>query len=523
MTAKQKIAIVLISAILATTTVYYYDPPKKAQASPIVLTVGKDVLTFIVAIAATCGIEFNEENAALAWAAELWQEKLSSAKKAAIMAAMTAGAVFTVTADFFQDMWTGFDEIQDGEKSFETPGSTIDNMDNVGSATQPAQLTYQTTTYESPANKYLPWASNPNYANHYQRVFDGTMTEMAMEFNLCMRNKTTYPYEGWSPSQASIDFYTEGQNIGYDNPAIKIFVPYTGTTYANGKFEFDLAVKVGTVETVVYHYQTTKPNVDHQHDWQEEFAKVTAKVQKVGSKQWQVVIDGVTVLIGTLSTVSDIKGWRFGQGVSVDLSTVETTSTALQKGETHREGKLRENARDAIGVGLAAGTGWAISNLLNKTGQDILEETPTHTIPLDQPIGTDGTSTDSTILKRLTGIVAATLASILAAVEAIPEAFSEPETINQINLEPLELAGSAFTTRFPFSLPWDLKRQFDGFNVSEWDREFDLDLSAMPGGTITTIDFTTFDNVADAARKFELIMFDIGLILLTRRLLGGAA
>lgn len=95
-----------------------------------------------------------------------------------------------------------------------------------------------------------------------------------------------------------------------------------------------------------------------------------------------------------------------------------------------------------------------------------------------------------------------------------------------INLTPLIVAGTTFSTVFPFSLPWDLYNSFATLNVSSIKPDFNFDLSSLPlasicGFSYLEIDLSLFDGLFVVVRTFELILFDIGLILLTRKLLGG--
>ena len=79
-----------------------------------------------------------------------------------------------------------------------------------------------------------------------------------------------------------------------------------------------------------------------------------------------------------------------------------------------------------------------------------------------------------------------------------------------------------FTTRFPFSLPWDLVRAFSTMQVARqaprWTITFPSNI--FIGGGNVIIDFIQFDTWAVIIRWGVLILFNIGLILVTRKIIG---
>ncbi|MFC9542993.1 hypothetical protein ACFTQ7_24630 [Lysinibacillus sp. NPDC056959] len=90
---------------------------------------------------------------------------------------------------------------------------------------------------------------------------------------------------------------------------------------------------------------------------------------------------------------------------------------------------------------------------------------------------------------------------------------------------PLIMAGTAMTTKFPFSLPWDLIKQLKIFDVSPKAPKFDVNVPEylqIDGLSIPfafTLDLSMFDKVAVVVRWFNIIIWDIALILILRRLL----
>lgn len=93
----------------------------------------------------------------------------------------------------------------------------------------------------------------------------------------------------------------------------------------------------------------------------------------------------------------------------------------------------------------------------------------------------------------------------------------------QLNFKPLLMSADAMTKIFPFSLPWDVMRQLSVFDVSPQTPVFKVDVSnylSIGGYTIPMafeIDLAMFDVIASVIRWFNVIIWDIGLILIIRR------
>lgn len=92
-----------------------------------------------------------------------------------------------------------------------------------------------------------------------------------------------------------------------------------------------------------------------------------------------------------------------------------------------------------------------------------------------------------------------------------------------INMEPLKLSGEIFTTRFPFSLPWDLMRSFQLFNDDSFSPLINIHIPAGPKlpALNFNIDLSMWTGIVPYVKAIELLLFDISLVLLTRKLLGG--
>ena len=95
----------------------------------------------------------------------------------------------------------------------------------------------------------------------------------------------------------------------------------------------------------------------------------------------------------------------------------------------------------------------------------------------------------------------------------------------EINWEPLKQSLGNLTNKFPFSLPWDLYNTYVQFLGDEWDGKIEIDVnkisSSFPVEWHLDLDFSMFDDLRSIVKQIELILFDVGLILSTRKLMGG--
>lgn len=99
------------------------------------------------------------------------------------------------------------------------------------------------------------------------------------------------------------------------------------------------------------------------------------------------------------------------------------------------------------------------------------------------------------------------------------------DTVGDKNIDwsKLKQIGNIFTTKFPFSLPWDIGRaleavfgQFDEHNIPSWT-------VSIYNTTFTITIPEVFHSWFPITRNLILIAFDIGLIYSVRKLLGGAS
>ena len=106
---------------------------------------------------------------------------------------------------------------------------------------------------------------------------------------------------------------------------------------------------------------------------------------------------------------------------------------------------------------------------------------------------------------------------------SIPGGFAGPT--KPIAWNALKMNAQALTTKFPFSIPWDLMRQLKVFDTGPETPVFEINIGDyLKIGEYTIpmnfeVDLSMFDKVAAFIRWFNLILWDIGLVLLIRKLL----
>lgn len=92
---------------------------------------------------------------------------------------------------------------------------------------------------------------------------------------------------------------------------------------------------------------------------------------------------------------------------------------------------------------------------------------------------------------------------------------------DSLNFGPLKIAGYLFTTKFPFSIPWDIQRQLTVFDVDPKPAILRVDKTIPLFNTTMRmkfdIDFTIMEPVAVGVRWFMIIAFDLGMILAIRK------
>lgn len=163
----------------------------------------------------------------------------------------------------------------------------------------------------------------------------------------------------------------------------------------------------------------------------------------------------------------------------------------------------------------------SLSDVVGKTAADLGVE-------VVAPSTTDSLLSDVVSgIRSLADTITAGLSDVVSAVRALPVAIGSAlldvavgDTSMVLDrFDSLRLDFVEFTTKFPFSLPWDLKRALESLQASPSEMRFQVYLPLI--GNFDLIPSFIFE-FAEPVRKVFLVMFDIGMIFALRRLLGGA-
>lgn len=168
------------------------------------------------------------------------------------------------------------------------------------------------------------------------------------------------------------------------------------------------------------------------------------------------------------------------------------------------------------------------AQLMDLVGRSLEIDTETGVITPPATVTND----DAGIISRLTSILTGVnqgFANIITKVQAMQLAITNsvgaltaaPSV--SLTFEPIRTIGTGFSSVFPFSLPWDLNRILGSFNATEWNGEIPISAHSVLANFDFVISFAWFDNIRGIVKGLEVVCFDIGLIFITRKILGGAA
>lgn len=228
-----------------------------------------------------------------------------------------------------------------------------------------------------------------------------------------------------------------------------------------------------------------------------------------------MIVEGTNIKVKRRTrdiTTGEVSGWSSGTVlglISGQVATVAgegTWSWELDGNRANKEPKRIPLPPGGIPESSSEADDWAWDVTGGQTSDTI-----------ESPVANEDVTAD-------TSGIAGAIRTIRNLVSEIADFFN-PSLQPTLNMEPLKVSTELFTTRFPFSLPWDFLRAFESMETDgSWEPKFNFSMPAgLPVGNSfdMEIDLTMWNEVADVARKFELLCFDIGLIILTRRLLGG--
>ena len=95
-----------------------------------------------------------------------------------------------------------------------------------------------------------------------------------------------------------------------------------------------------------------------------------------------------------------------------------------------------------------------------------------------------------------------------------------------LNFDPLKVAGSTFSKKFPFCLPFDLYRAFLQFNTEETAKapvyELPFNFGEQFGTHYIIIDMNKWSSVAAIVKWCTYISFMVSLIVITKKIMGGS-
>ncbi len=215
------------------------------------------------------------------------------------------------------------------------------------------------------------------------------------------------------------------------------------------------------------------------------------------SSACQIVIDGIVPVLFNGEAVIENDAWDW------------TNEDSQDRRIPAPPGILGETGVDPS---ICADT--AVDNLINKTYQDVIIGNIGNAIPGD-------ITTETGLLSNVWGALNQIYAQVLAIGTALTSFF---DLSKPIDWQPLRMTGVEMTTIFPFSLPWDLKRMVENFSGGTgFEPILDMSIPIVNQTYDIHIDFGFMQPIVSIVRTVELVLFNIGLILATRRLLGGDA
>jgi hypothetical protein len=114
------------------------------------------------------------------------------------------------------------------------------------------------------------------------------------------------------------------------------------------------------------------------------------------------------------------------------------------------------------------------------------------------------------------------LKQILNAIKAIPLAIMTFFDLSKpLNLDKLKLSGELFTTKFPFSLPWDIKNGFTIMLAPQQAPNVPIDFSNTILKCKFVLDLSFATIIFQFIRTMEFLLFNIALIKITPTIVGG--
>lgn len=111
--------------------------------------------------------------------------------------------------------------------------------------------------------------------------------------------------------------------------------------------------------------------------------------------------------------------------------------------------------------------------------------------------------------------LAGALAGILAAVQALPDFFKPKDDFDWSKFKDVD----AYMI-FPICLPWDLYDMVALLSSSAKAPAFEFPLATPVGDYSLSVDLSDYDSVASVLRTVELLLFCVGLVFVTKKMMG---
>lgn len=461
MSRKAKLILILI-LMVACFTCFMVIPP-----SALALDMNPGLKPYFLSSLALTGVTFASVEAAEGGIQSIWSnmgEYIQNKWNKVALAAQNAFIFDSVMRDSLRDWVDGFSN-----------GSI--------------EATYQTggieTLYTSSHYNYSPLSS----ANIHQVLDNGQYTGI---FNFRLNfDSITYPCQFFLYREATIN-YT--QNILFYGLTARQQVVIDGHTVS----QYQIKVQVGSQN--VAQPLAISPWVTDKHIYEIMLGIST-------SGEVDVYVDGVLLGSKTIDGISWC-GQAMIAGGYHEYWTNTIQTVPLTDQDVIINNNYYDNSIDYSG---------RVVNVPSTNVGDYVGENPVAVPTTDTAIPVGGVDTE---IGTITGWLSQTYAKVTSGIDSFTGSVARFFDLSiPVDLSPLQIAGTTFTTKFPFSLPWDLKNAFNLMVATPVAPEWTI--SYM--GNDISFNFDLVENYVPMIRTFMLILFDVGLILVTRKLLGGAA
>lgn len=472
---RNRLAVILIFLLL-----FMQLTPKKASANPIAISAAASVV--VTALLSAVGYSATSEAGKRASTQFTWENLSESTReyinrKAIDLAAGAVAVDMLLTDGIITEFITGRDRLLDMSANHE--GITFSDAQT---------MPIQSMTIPESERQYGKWACNVTGTTGAYSAAGYVEMRLTPSGNPAIRIGWDKAIVGGSIVNVTLLQVHSNTGVLYPNTAIE--------TLSGGGITMpfhEIAVIVD--EYLIQYYIdgemiVSEPNTNHY--------KVSAIYKEGSTVQGTISYEYDNTVIlqeGTDYTTDSAKVENPNLSQSLTGTTISITNT----GDTTTTIVTPETANQETG----AITGWlsTLWNTVSNGFQNVLNK-----------MGQISTSITTPLEALKTGVLTISTAITTFFDPTIP-----------INWEPIKAIGFSFTRAFPFSLPWDIYRSFSSLVSSEWDGKIPVNVNSGIVSMNFEISFDWFDSIIGSVRLIELLLFDVGLILATRKLLGGAA